>query len=145
MSSKYERVIQRVFSDSYRAGCVKVVFTRQDLRDAHGALGIAAASNIGDIIYRFRFRKDLPQAIRDSAPAGMEWIITLEGRAQYAFRLARPGKIEPSRNRVATKIPDATPEIVRLYAPGRAPLKSADSSWCISRGEPVENALAASH
>lgn len=40
------------------------------------------------------------------------------GISDYAFRLASPGKIEPNRHYYPIKIPDATPEIVRYYAPG---------------------------
>ena len=40
------------------------------------------------------------------------------GIGEYAFRLASPGKIKPSLHYFPTKIPDATPEIVRQYAPG---------------------------
>ena len=40
------------------------------------------------------------------------------GISTYEFRLASPGKIAPTTNRQKIKIPDATPEIVRRYAPG---------------------------
>ena len=40
------------------------------------------------------------------------------GIGTYEFRLASPGKIEPTANRQRIKVPDATPEIVKKYAPG---------------------------
>jgi hypothetical protein len=119
VASKYEGVIQKVFLDGYRAGARRVGFTRRCLVDAHDALHLPAAKNIGDIIYAFRFRRDLPEAIRATAPEGAEWIITLEGRARYAFRLASPGKILPTAGLEPIPIPDATPGIVRQYAQGR--------------------------
>ncbi|MEZ4706494.1 MAG: hypothetical protein R3A44_04770 [Caldilineaceae bacterium] len=81
-------------------------------------MGFARTKNIGDIPYSFRFRRELPESIRQTAPEDAEWIIVGSGIAEYQFRLAQPGKITPTLHYLPIKIPDATPEIVRQYAPG---------------------------
>lgn len=115
---KYEEIIEWVFFNNYRNGSVKVSFDREELVHASDALGFARIKNLGDIPYSFRFRRELPAGIQDAAPAGAEWIIVGVGVGEYQFRLASPSKIEPTLHYYPIKIPDATPEIVRQYAPG---------------------------
>ena len=116
--SKYESIIEYIFSNNYQEGSVIVKFSRDELVNATDELGISRVKNLGDIPYSFRFRRELPENIKSTAPPGTEWIIVGMGIGEYAFRLASPGKIKPSTHYFPTKIPDATPEIVRLYAPG---------------------------
>ncbi len=116
--SKYEQIIEWVFARNYQPGDVIVKFNRDELVLASAQLGFERIKNLGDIPYSFRFRRELPQAIQSMAPPNAEWIITGTGISDYAFRLASPGKIQPSRHHYPIKIPDATPEIVRHYAPG---------------------------
>ena len=116
--SKYEEVIKRVFHEKYEPGDVRVSFTRNDLVDAHDELDLPRAKNIGDIPYSFRFRRELPDSILKTAPQDSEWIIVGTGIAEYQFRLSKPGKILPTLFHHPIKIPDATPEIVKQYAPG---------------------------
>lgn len=115
---KYEDVIAWVFQKNYRSGESSVSFTREELVDAHDALGFSRTKNIGDIPYTFRFRRELPDTIKVTAPEDAEWIIVGTGIAEYQFKLAMPGKIVPTLHYFPIKIPDATPEIVRQYAPG---------------------------
>jgi len=116
--SKYEQIIKWVFDNNYHEGDVFVAFNRSELVHASEALGIARIKNLGDIPYSFRFRRELPQDIQAAAPKDAEWIIVGIGIGEYAFRLASPGKIEPTLHYYPIKVPDATPEIVRHYAPG---------------------------
>ena len=116
--SKYEQVIEWVFQKNFNPGKVRVHFTREELVEAHDALGLPRTKNIGDIPYSFRFRRELPASILETAPKGSEWIIVGTGIAEYQFRLSMPGKIEPTLHYYPIKVPDATPEIVRQYAPG---------------------------
>ncbi len=116
--SKYERIIEWIFTRNYRSGDVIVRFNRDELALASSALEFARMKNLGDIPYSFRFRRELPAAIQATAPAKAEWIIVGTGIGEYAFRLASPGKIEPIPHYYPIKIPDATPEIVRHYAAG---------------------------
>lgn len=79
-------------------------------------LRIDMPKNPGDVLYSFRYRYPLPSSITKTQPAGMEWIIEGAGRAKYEFRLVPINRIAPNPNLLATKIPDATPEIVTAYA-----------------------------
>lgn len=72
--------------------------------------------NLGDVLYSFRFRKDLPKVISDTAPLGLEWVIELAGHANYRFRLSQINRILPNANLIQIKIPDSTPEIIAKYA-----------------------------
>jgi hypothetical protein len=117
-NNKYEKVVDWVFKRRYRKGVRRVAFSRDDLVEAHTALDLSRTKNIGDIPYSFRFRRDLPERVVKAAPKGTEWIILGTGSANYEFRLASPGKILPSKNRERIPVLDATPEVVRQYAPG---------------------------
>jgi hypothetical protein len=119
LANKYQQIIEWVFFQAYQPGVVQVSFNREELVKASEALGFARIKNLGDIPYSFRFRRELPPKIqRSTAPAGAEWIIVGVGIADYQFRLAAPGKLQPTLHYYPIKIPDATPEIVRYYAPG---------------------------
>lgn len=58
------------------------------------------SQNLGDIIYTFRYRQDLPTTILETQPKDRGWLILGDGDARYRFR----------------KISDATPEIISAYA-----------------------------
>ena len=79
-------------------------------------LGIVLPKNLGDVLYSFRFRRDLPKEISDTAPLGLEWVIELAGHANYRFRLSQINRILPNPNLIQIKIPDSTPEIIAKYA-----------------------------
>ena len=113
-SNDYESVIQRVFADSYDGDSVAFEFSRADLLTAASELGISV-SNIGDVTYAFRSRRELPSAIRATAPEGQEWIIRGAGRGQYRFELSSSAYFDPSPHLSETLIPDGTPALVRLY------------------------------
>lgn len=115
---KYKRIIEWVFDQNYRPDSRRVAFNREELVRASDALGFERIKNLGDIPYSFRFRRNLPDSIQGTAPEGAEWIIVGAGVGEYQFRLAAPGKIRPNPHVKPVKVPDATPEIVRHYAPG---------------------------
>ena len=116
--SKYDDVIEKVFLNNYKNRAIKVPFNRDELAQACDDLGFARIKNLGDIPYSYRFRKELPSKIKEKSQSESEWIIIGTGIGSYEFRLASPGKIEPTNNRQRIKVPDATPEIVKRYAPG---------------------------
>jgi len=116
--SKYDNIIERVFFNNYSCNTAVVSFNRDELVQACKDLGITRIKNLGDIPYSYRFRKELPNSIKEKCPNNSEWIIIGKGIGSYEFRLASPGKIEPTSNRQRIKVPDSTPEIVKRYAPG---------------------------
>ncbi len=116
--SKYSNIIKEIFLAKFKKGKKRIPFKREDLATACEKLGYPLIKNLGDIPYSFRFRKELPKEIIDTAPKNSEWIIVGIGTANYEFRLAAPSKIAPAPNRQKIKIPDSTPEILKMYAPG---------------------------
>lgn len=79
-------------------------------------LKIALPKNIGDVVYTFRYRAQLPETIRQRAPKGTQWIIRPAGSAKYRFDAVRGGLIRPNEQLAETKIPDATPGVISMYA-----------------------------
>jgi hypothetical protein len=118
MTGKYDEIIAHIFHNNYTKDSRRVSFNRDELAKASEALKFDRIKNLGDIPYSFRFRRGLPESITSTAPEGSEWIIIGSGVGLYEFRLASPAKIIPTNNRQKIKIPDATPEIVKKYAPG---------------------------
>jgi hypothetical protein len=72
--------------------------------------------NVGDVLYSFRFRAQLPAAIREKAPEGQEWVIRKTGQSTYRFVLVNAWAVKPNPALIRIKIPDATPGIVSSYA-----------------------------
>lgn len=115
-SSRYSRLIETIFKQKYRKGSREVPFQREDLISAAKELDIKLPKNLGDVVYSFRYRADLPQYVRKRAPEGKEWVIRPTGQAQYKFSLTTMPHIQPNPLLAETKIPDATPGIIALYA-----------------------------
>lgn len=116
MSSRYHQLIEKIFFDRYRKNDTDVRFERSDFQDVATILKMKLPKNLGDVIYSVRYRTPMPQSIIDTQPDGMEWIIKGDGRSSYRFKLVKINRILPQQNMLATKIPDATPEIIDKYA-----------------------------
>ncbi len=91
----YADIIERIFVQRWRKAAKQVEFHRSDIETVAAELGVALPKNLGDLIYSFRFRRSLPAAIVQSAPAGSEWIIELSGASTYRFSLAPISRIVP--------------------------------------------------
>ena len=115
-SNRYRALIEGIFFDHYRDGTASFEFTRPEFEQKATQLGIVLPRNVGDVIYSIRYRSTLPQRILDTQPEGKEWIIVGAGHARYRFRLVTATRIVPREELVKIAIPDATPEIIRLYA-----------------------------
>lgn len=116
--NRYSAIIERIFHTHYAPGKSAFDFERVEFEGVAKKLRIMLPKNLGDIIYSFRYRVPLPASILALAPKGSEWIIKSAGRSKYRFQLTKVSKITPRRELVATKIPDATPEVVTTYAQG---------------------------
>jgi len=114
--SRYNSLIEEIFWQNYKKGNKRVEFIRTDLEDAAIKLKIKLPKNLGDVIYSFKFRADLPKSITDTAEDSLEWVIKNIGRAKYAFEQVRFARITPDPMMATIKIPDATPAIVGRYA-----------------------------
>jgi hypothetical protein len=116
VQNRYRALIEKIFFDHYTSGATSLDFTRQELKDAAAHLEIVLPDNLGDVIYSFRFRTELPEKVVGTQPEGMEWVIELAGRARYRFSLVKANRIVPRADLLRIDIPDATPEIIGEYA-----------------------------
>ncbi len=114
--NRYTQLIERVFTSCFTAGTQEIPFERGDLEKAAESLGIKLPKNLGDVIYRFRYRGTLPASVQEKAPAGHEWIIRSAGRSRYKFVAVTNAIIRPDLMLPETKVPEATPGVVAMYA-----------------------------
>jgi hypothetical protein len=114
--NRYQAIIQRVFEHHYSEGITEFDFSREEFVSIASSLGIQLPKNLGDVMYSFRYRYDLPEKIRLTAPEGKEWIIKGAGRAQYKFKQVRLSRIIPREELLTIKVPDSTPQIIGAYA-----------------------------
>lgn len=114
--NRYQAIIADIFKKHYKSGSSTVEFPRDELVSITQSLNIKVPKNIGDIVYSFRYRNELPQSIRATAKNGYEWIIKGKGPALYEFKQVKIGRIIPRAELITVKIPDATPEIISTYA-----------------------------
>jgi len=115
MANRYSKIIEKLFLKSYKKGDEKVEFVREEIEKIATSLKIQLPKNLGDVIYSFRFRNDLPEKILKTAPKGKEWLIKLSGKGKYIFSLEDQLKLSPNENLTYTKILDATPAIINKY------------------------------
>lgn len=114
--NRYTQIIEAIFFKYYSEGDKKILFDRADIIEASNKLKIKLPKNLGDVIYSFRYRTDLPERIREKASAEMEWVIRPAGKAKYVFELTSFANIVPNFKLTETKILDATPGVIEKYA-----------------------------
>lgn len=114
--NRYTQIIAHIFAAHYVPGAQEVIFDRQELADVAHTLELARPKNLGDIVYSFRFRTQLPPSIRETAPPGQEWVIRKSGQSEYRFVLVAEWSVSPNVQLVTIKVPDATPGITERYA-----------------------------
>jgi len=115
-ANRYSQLLEAIFEKHYTAGMNEIVFERSELIDTAAKLGIALPKNLGDVVYSFRYRTELPPAIVARAKEGFEWIIRPAGRGRYVLALARNAVFVANEQLAEVKIPDATPGIISKYA-----------------------------
>lgn len=114
--NRYIAIIERIFFSHYEQGKKEFQFARDEIISVAKDLEIVLPKNIGDLIYSFRYRYELPQSILATANEGLEWIIEGSGQALYRFKLVKLSRIVPREDLITIKVPDATPEIITAYA-----------------------------
>ena len=107
--SRYSTIIEHIFNSKYGEGLREVEFLREELVTVARKLKIKLPKNLGDLIYSFRYRAELPEAIRKKAGVGETWIIRPAGTGKYRFVLVPDKPLLPNSNLAVTKVPDATP------------------------------------
>jgi len=116
ISNRYFQLIETIFFKYYKKGKTEVPFAREDLETTASELGIKLPKNLGDVIYTFRYRSELPESITRLAPEGSNWVIRPTGQAKYLFSLSTMSRILPNSMLSETKIPDSTPGVIERYA-----------------------------
>ncbi len=114
--NRYAQLIEAIFLKHYREGLTEITFERDEISEAASKLKIKLPKSLGDVLYTFRYRSQLPQSIASRAPEGYVWIIRPAGRSKYRVVLTKESLIIPSDMLAETKIPDATPGIISRYA-----------------------------
>ena len=116
MASRYAKLVEAIFFDHYADGSTEFEFERGEMETQAAELQIKLPKNLGDVIYSFRFRNPLPDSVLETQPEGQEWIIEGAGHGRYRFRLVSANRVQPREDLVRISIPDATPELIRMYA-----------------------------
>jgi hypothetical protein len=114
--NRYGTLLERIFFDHWKKGTSQFEFGRDEIEKWAKKLDVRLPKNLGDLLYSFRFRTQLPTKIRETETNGKEWRIELAGKARYRFVLGLPSRILPRPDLVETKIPDSTPELIGMYA-----------------------------
>ncbi len=114
-AGSYAKILARIFADGWKPGTKEIPFAREDIEKKARSLSVPVPKNLGDVIYSFRYRKDLPEEILAKTSKGLTWVIEGAGRAKYRFKLVNDVPVVPRPDFAAIKIPDATPEIVSAY------------------------------
>lgn len=118
MANRYTQIIEHIFHAHYHLGDARVPFARKEFQEVASQLKIQLPKNLGDLVYTFRYRAALPGSLRATAPQGQMWIIRPAGRSLYEFVLVKDLPIVVNEMLIETKVPDATPGIVSMYALG---------------------------
>jgi len=113
--NRYSQLVEAIFKKYYKEGVQEIIFERTEISQIAEELGIKPPKNLGDILYSFRYRTNLPQKFYATAPEGYEWVIKSAGRSKYKFVLTKHAIITPSDILVETKILDSTPGVIIKY------------------------------
>jgi hypothetical protein len=114
--NNYETIIIKIFQNHFKSGITEFEFDREEFVTVAEELGVKLPKNLGDLIYTFRFRSNLPKEITSTAPEGKAWKIVLAGTGHYKFIISAEDKIIPSKLLEEIGIPDSTPGLISLYA-----------------------------
>lgn len=116
--NRYQQIMERIFFSHYVPNSHEVEFARNEMAQMAKELGIDLPKNLGDVVYSFRYRTPLPLSILRTAPEGQEWVIRPAGRGRYRFQIAAQVNIMPNPHLHKIKVPDATPNLITMYALG---------------------------
>jgi len=116
--NRYAAIIEHLFFAKYKPGAREVTFERSEFEACAKKLKIQLPKNLGDLVYSFRYRANLPDKIVALAKAKEVWVIRPVGKGKYQFALIPDIPIVPNEAMTVTKVPDATPGLVTKYGLG---------------------------
>ena len=64
LKNRYSAIIEKIFTSKFKPGMRMVDFVREELETVAGQLQIKLPKNLGDLVYSFRYRADLPEKIK---------------------------------------------------------------------------------
>ena len=106
-------------------------FAREELETVARRLRIKLPKYLGDLVYSFRHRTDLPEKIQAEAGRGETWIIRPIGKARYRLALVADCPILPNVNLATTKVPIEADSTLRFFTQ-KAPIGHPDApSWAV--------------
>lgn len=114
--NRYSAIMEGLFLSKFNEGDTEIPFSREDFIEMAQELKVNVPKNLGDIVYSFRYRNELPESITQKAPEGKHWVILPHGRGNYRFALKNITRIVPSEILIEIKIPDSTPGVIARYA-----------------------------
>lgn len=114
--NSYAQLLAWIFEQRHSPGDTEVPFDREDIVAAAAELGLERPKNVGDVVYSFRYRRDLPPSVTALAPPGTIWMIVTLARAKYAFRAVEDVDLTPDPTLEAVEIPDGTPSLIARHA-----------------------------
>lgn len=116
--NRYEKLIEDIFLTRFKPGMTEVPFEREDIERTAKKLKITLPKNLGDLIYSFRYRAKLPDAISSTAKLGKAWTIRPSGKSLYKFVLGVHQEISADPKLPTIDIADSTPGMVAAFALG---------------------------
>jgi hypothetical protein len=69
-NAQYASIINHIFQSHWKKGLAEFEFHRDEMIGAAAAVGVDRPDNLGDVIYSFKFRRELPAPILRTAPKG---------------------------------------------------------------------------
>ena len=114
--TRYLAIIEEIFRARFKPGMREIDFEREEITRVANKLKIDLPKNLGDVIYTFRYRANLPKSIQSKAGEREAWIIRPVGRGKYRLVLVADKPLAPNESMTETKIPDSTPGVVAKYA-----------------------------
>jgi hypothetical protein len=114
--NRYAAIIEDIFFSKYKSGASEVAFDRTEFEACAKKLKIPLPKNLGDLVYSFRYRTNLPERVVALAKGKKVWVIRPVGRGKYKFALIPDIQIVPNKAMTVTKVPDSTPGVVTKYS-----------------------------
>jgi hypothetical protein len=114
--NRYSVIIKTIFERHYKKGSPAFEFDREEIVSVASEFGIKVPKNLGDVIYSFRYRAELPDSITVTASKGKTWVIRPAGRGKYRFACCVVPCLVPREGLSETKVPDSTPGVIEKYA-----------------------------
>ena len=112
----YRTVVLGLFEKHYKGKGAPFDFAQNEYDAICKNKGVPQIGNKPDLVYQYRFRRQLPPEIEADQPTGRKWAIELAGKGKYRFALRKLKWITPTEGLVEIKVPDQTPEIIKQYA-----------------------------